>query len=231
MQKKERVLIVAAHPDDEVLGCGGAIIRHCKDGDEVRVLIVAQGITSRYSEIKEERLKNEHNALIKAATKAAQILGVSEVQHLDYPDNRLDTVDRLTIIRDIEAKIEGFQPTVVYVHHAGDVNIDHRRIHEAVVTACRPMKHMSVKKLLSYEVPSSTEWQTPGSAPSFMPNYFIDISECIESKLEALEAYESEMRDWPHPRSMKGVEHLNRWRGAQVGFEAAEGFMLLRAKV
>lgn len=231
MPKKEKVLVFAAHPDDEVLGCGGTMIRHSKDGDEVRVVIVAQGATSRYSTIQKESLKKEHSKLIKAATKAAKILGVSEVKHLNHPDNELDTVSRLKIVKEIEIEIEEFKPTIVYVHHAGDVNIDHRRIHEAVVTACRPMVNMSVKRLLSYEVASSTEWQTQGSAPPFIPNYFVDISEYLESKLKALGAYESEMREWPHPRSMRGIVHLNHWRGSIVGVEAAEGFMLLREKV
>ena len=119
-------------------------------------------------------------------------------------------------------------PQVVYVHHAGDVNVDHRRLHEAVVTACRPMPGHSVQRLLSFEVVSSTEWQPPGSAPSFQPNYFVDISAQWERKREALSVYSSEMRPWPHARSIEAVEHLARWRGAQVGLEAVEAFSLLR---
>ena len=117
----------------------------------------------------------------------------------------------------------------MYVHHAGDVNIDHRLLHEAVVTACRPTPFHSVRQLLSFEVASSTEWQPPGSAPSFNPNWFVDISNQWQRKLDALEVYSSEMRQWPHPRSLDSVEHFTRWRGAQVGIEAAEAFSLLRS--
>ena len=124
--------------------------------------------------------------------------------------------------------MDEFQPQVVYVHHAGDVNVDHRRLHEAAVTACRPTPGHSVMRLLSFEVASSTEWQPPGSGSAFQPNWFVDISAQLQRKCEALEAYASEMRPWPHPRSSTAVEHLARWRGAQVGVEAAEAFCLLR---
>ena len=140
-------------------------------------------------------------------------------------------MDRLDLIKRIEECVESHQPECVYVHHAGDVNVDHRRLHEAVVTACRPMPGNVVRRLLSFEVASSTEWQPPGSASAFQPNWFVDISAQWERKREALAVYVSEMRDWPHARSLKAVEHLARWRGAQVGVEAAEAFCLLRQLV
>ena len=117
---------------------------------------------------------------------------------------------------------------MVYSHWIGDVNIDHRRIHEAVVAACRPQPGHPVESLLFFEVASSTEWQTPGSAPAFQPNWFVDISATLDTKLAALAAYQAELRDWPHPRSTRGVEHLARWRGSTVGCEAAEAFVLGR---
>jgi LmbE family N-acetylglucosaminyl deacetylase len=134
----------------------------------------------------------------------------------------------LEITQAVEMLIAKYQPDMVFSHHAGDVNIDHRRLHDAVVTACRPQKGHPVKTLLCFEVPSSTEWQLPGSAPFFAPNWFVDISATVERKLAALDAYTAELRPWPHPRSLKGVEHLARWRGATVGFNAAEAFMLGR---
>jgi len=226
-----QVLVVAAHPDDEVLGCGGAIARHVDSGDEVQVLIIAEGSTSRQQQRDRAQVVDELSALAKAAQTAGSILGAAGVELLDLPDNRLDSLDRLDLIKRIEECVERHQPECVYVHHAGDVNVDHRRLHEAVVTACRPTPRHVVKRLLSFEVASSTEWQPPGSAPAFHPNWFVDISDQLERKREALAAYSSEMREWPHARSLEAVEHLARWRGAQVGVEAAEAFCLLRQLV
>jgi N-acetylglucosamine malate deacetylase 1 len=225
------VFVIAAHPDDEVLGCGGSIARHADAGDHVQVLIVAEGATSRQQQRDRGQVDTELNDLVFAAQKAGEILGSTGVELLDLPDNRLDSIDRLDLVKLIEAKIERYQPQIVYTHHAGDVNIDHRRLHEAVVTACRPTPSHPVKRLLSFEVASSTEWQPPGSAPAFHPNWFVDISEQWNRKRLALEAYASEMRPWPHARSIQALEHLARWRGAQVGVEAAEAFCLLRQLV
>ena len=222
------VLVIAAHPDDEVLGCGGAIARHSDFGDQVHVLIVAEGSTSRQKQRDRSQVEDELSALSRAAQAAGSILGAADVVLLDLPDNRLDSLDRLDLIKRIEEYVDHYKPGCVYVHHAGDVNVDHRRLHEAVVTACRPIPGNVVKRLLSFEVASSTEWQPPGSAAAFQPNWFVDISAQWERKREALAVYVSEMRDWPHARSLKAVEHLARWRGAQVGVEAAEAFCLLR---
>ena len=225
------VLVVAAHPDDEVLGCGGAIARHADEGDQVYVLIVSEGATSRL--VRRDRIQaSEHlSILAQAAQLSGSILGAVNVELLDLPDNRLDSMDRLDLIKLVERCIDRHQPQVVYVHHAGDVNVDHRRLHEAVVTACRPTPGHTVRRLLSYEVASSSEWQPPGSAPAFEPNWFIDISAQWQRKREALMTYASEMRPWPHARSLEALEHLARWRGAQVGVEAAEAFCLLRQLV
>ena len=224
----DSVLVVAAHPDDEVLGCGGTIARHADAGDQVQVLIVAEGATSRQQQRNRIQAGEELSALAQAAQTAGSILGAAGVELLDLPDNRLDSLDRLDLIKRLEERIDRHQPQVVYVHHAGDVNVDHRRLHEAVVTACRPMPGHPVRRLLSFEVASSSEWQPPGSAPAFQPNWFVDISDQWQRKREALLAYSSEMRPWPHARSLEALEHLARWRGAQVGVEAAEAFCLLR---
>jgi len=223
-----KVLIIAAHPDDEVLGCGGTIARHADAGDCVQVLIAAQGVNSRYGLDDHEQACHERSALIQAANRAGEILGTHGVEFLELPDNRLDSLDRLDLIKLVEDRITFHQPQVVYVHHAGDVNVDHRRLHEAVVTACRPTPSQGVRKLLSYEVASSTEWQPPGSAQIFQPNFFVDISAQLIRKLSALAAYASEMREWPHARSLKAIEHHSCWRGSQVGLESAEAFCLLR---
>jgi LmbE family N-acetylglucosaminyl deacetylase len=170
----------------------------------------------------------ELTARRKAAQRACVILGVKSVSFGDFPDNRMDTIPLIEITQAVEALIAKHQPEIVFTHHAGDVNIDHRRLHDAVVTACRPQQGHSVKTLLCFEVPSTTEWQLPGSAPAFMPNWFIDISTTLDRKLAALEAYADELRAWPHPRSRRGVEHLAHWRGATVGVDAAEAFILGR---
>ncbi len=225
---KRTVLVVAAHPDDEILGCGGTIARHIAQGDAVHIIILAEGITARSEQRNPGQQTTELRTLAQAAQKANDILGVSSLNLEKLPDNRMDSLDRLEIIKIVECFLDQFKPEIVYTHHAGDLNIDHRRTHEAVVTACRPFPGQSVNTLLFFEVASSTEYQIQGSAPYFMPNWFIDISETLPLKRKALEAYKSEMRAWPHARSFEAMEHLARWRGASNGMDAAEAFMLGR---
>ena len=140
----------------------------------------------------------------------------------------MDSVDLLDVVKEVELFIEKLQPKVVVTHHAGDLNIDHQITHQAVITACRPLPGQTVKRILSFEVPSATEWQSSDYGRPFVPNWFEDISDALELKIKALKAYESEMRKWPHARSIKALEHLARWRGASMGVEAAEAFMLIR---
>ena len=219
-----RVVVFAAHGDDEVLGCGGTIRRHALDGDEVSIVIFADGETSR-SGRKSKAAVAKREA---AARKAANILGAGNVFIHQLPDNRLDTVPLLDLAKLAEKYIGEQRPHTVYTHHAGDLNADHRQVHEAVVTACRPQGGYSVRRLLFFEIPSSTEWRAPSAGAAFIPNWFVDISTVLELKIDALEVYGSEMRPWPHPRSYEGVTHLARWRGATVGCEAAEAFVLGR---
>ena len=219
------ILVIAAHPDDEVLGCGGAIARHARAGDSVRVVIMAEGVTSRTGPTAQAEVLGQ---LKVAATKANQILGANELIMEGLPDNRIDSMDRLAVIQRVEAHIERWQPSIVYTHHVGDVNVDHQLVHHAVVTACRPQPLCCVERLLFFEVASSTEWQPPGSGVPFQPNWFVDITETLDAKLAALDAYRVEMREWPHPRSLRAVEHMARWRGASVGVTAAEAFSLGR---
>lgn len=225
------ILIIAAHPDDEVLGCGGTIARHVQQGDDVQVLILAEGVTSRDEKRDRKIRKNGLSHLSKAAHKAHNILGTTSLKLLGFPDNRMDSVDLLDIVKAVEDEVARISPNTVYTHHIGDLNIDHRVTHQAAITACRPTPGQSVQKILSFEVPSSTEWQTPGAENAFIPNCFVDISSTLEQKLQCLEAYESEMKPWPHSRSSKAVEYLARWRGASVGLEAAEAFKTVREVV
>lgn len=219
-------LIIAAHPDDEVLGCGGTIAKLANEGGLVHVAFLADGVFSRENSQKDQQ--KELNDRRAAAQKACGILGVKSVSFGDFPDNKMDVAALLEIVKAVEELISKYQPDTLFTHHCGDVNIDHRRIHEAVVAACRPQNAHPVKRLLSFEVASSTEWQLPHSAPLFLPNYFVDISTTLEKKLAALDLYAKELRPWPHPRSRRAVEHLAHWRGSTVGVDAAEAFMLGR---
>jgi LmbE family N-acetylglucosaminyl deacetylase len=222
------VLVVAAHPDDEALGCAGTMARLAKSGMPVHVAFLADGVGSRGTE---EVLADAASGLAPrraAAERACRLLGAGVVHFGDFADNQLDAVPLLDIIQVIEALIARLQPGIVFTHHAGDLNIDHRRVHDAVLAACRPQAAHPVTTILAFEVPSSTEWQGAGSAPAFIPNYFVDISAETSVKQAALEAYAVEMRPWPHPRSYQAVAHLAGWRGATAGVEAAEAFIMVR---
>ena len=188
-----RNLVVSAQPDDEVLGCSGTIAHHADTGDYVQVLVVAKGYTSRQPKCDRIQADKELSVSTKAAKTAGSILGAAEVELLNLPDDHLDSLDSLDLIKQIEERINDYRPQVIYVHHADDVNVDHRRLHEAVVTTCRPTPGQTVQRLLSDEVNSSSEWEPPGSAPAFLPNRFVDISKHWQRKHEALIAYESEM--------------------------------------
>lgn len=224
----KRILVVAAHPDDEVLGCGGMIAGHARAGDEIHVVIMAEGVTSRSQQRDVEANRKELGSLADVARKANALLGAASVTLHSLPDNRMDSLDRLDIIKLIEGEVARVRPEVIYTHHAGDLNIDHRIVHESVLAASRPQPGSPVKTLLFFEVPSSTEWMPGSSASFFSPNWFVDISGCLDLKLKALECYQTEMRPWPHARSINALEHLARWRGASVGMEAAEAFVLGR---
>ena len=215
-----KVIVFASHPDDEILGAGGAISRHILEGDNVKVVIMAQGLTSR-DNTNEEDLKNLHLTTILAN----KTLGINEenIFFENCPDNQMDKLSQLEINKKVEFYINKFKPNIVYTHHAGDLNIDHRITHEAVMTACRPIPNQTVKKILCFETLSSTEWSGYGFIP-FIPNYFVNIQKSFKKKLEALSFYKSEMRDVPHSRSISNVENLAKYRGNSVGFEFAEAF-------
>lgn len=222
--------VFAAHPDDEVLGCGGTINKLANQGDKVHITIMATGVLGRYASenLESDKAKAELVAIKQAAQKSAEILKAASIEFLGFPDNAMDTVSRLVVTRAVEAIIDRYQPVGIFTHSPMDVNVDHQATFDAVVTACRPQPDSVVKRLWAFESVSSTEWQPPGAYASYEPNWFEDISENIEAKLRALACYEAELRDWPHARSMRAVEALARWRGATVGVEAAESFSLKR---
>jgi LmbE family N-acetylglucosaminyl deacetylase len=219
------VAIVAAHPDDEVLGCGGTAARWAAEGRAVHVLLLADGEGARAAGSGSSVPRAKLAARAAAARRAGAILRCASVELLGFPDNRMDGTELLDVVQAIEAFIARRRPGTVLTHHAGDVNIDHRIVHDAVIAACRPQPRHCVRELMFFETPSASEWRPPGSAPTFTPNYFVDITMTLKTKLAALRAYRSELRPWPHPRSLKAIEALAHWRGATVGFEAAEAFM------
>ena len=223
-----KILVVSAHPDDEILGVGGAILRHVAEGDSVRVMILAEGITSRGTRRDVSKDELDLSRLREASRKVAEYMGIDKLTLCGFPDNRMDGVELLDIIKRVEMEMEEFCPDTVYTHHTGDVNVDHQVTHRAVITACRSMPGATVCQLLFFETLSSTEWQVPMQGCSFLPNWYVDIHEYLARKLEALHFYETEMREYPHPRSYEGVSILAKMRGQAVGVNAAEAFMLGR---
>jgi LmbE family N-acetylglucosaminyl deacetylase len=222
------ILVVAAHPDDEVLGCGGTVARLTGEGHVIYCVILGEGITSRYNQ-PEQASKSELKQLKTQAKDAAKILGIKETIFGEFPDNRFDTVPLLEIVKAIEKVKNSVKPDVVYTHHQGDLNIDHQITFKAVLTACRPVKGETVKDIYSFEIPSSTEWSSPDKQNYFMPNVFVDISKTLVKKLEALKAYKGEAREYPHPRSLEALRAIAMRWGSTVGLEAVEAFQLIRS--
>ena len=218
-----RVLVVAAHPDDETYGLGGTIARHIAQGDLVSVLILADGVTARHNATEQQKA---------AALKACDQLGVDDIHFAGLADQRLDAMPLLDVIQPIQEAIRDSQPSTVYTHHGGDVNQDHRMAFEATLVAVRPFDANPVNRVLCYDMASSTEWGPPFEGWAFLPNIFINIGETLETKLRAIEAYrdtfQSEVKAYPHPRSPEAVRIYAQRCGIGVGFEYAEAFMLIR---
>lgn len=224
---KQKILVVAAHSDDETLGCGGTIAKHVAKGNAVHVVFLTDGVGSR-----NEDCSGATNvvARVSASKAALSVLGVSElnVTSFSFPDNALDAVPRLEVVKALESVVSTFEPNVVYTNHPGDLNIDHRYAYESTMTACRPQPGSSVKEIYSYEVPSSTAWLGASYGRHFEPNLYVDITDYFNCKMKALTEYEEEMRIFPHARSKEALEHLARYRGSQVGLLAAEAFVVER---
>ena len=227
MDKKttsKKVLVVSAHPDDEVLGCGGTILKHVSRNDQVVLLTLSNGVSSRNlsNSVLEKEIQLRKQALVQACT----ILGIDKYLQLDFPDNSFDSVSLIEIIQAIEKLIAEFQPTIVYTHFCGDLNVDHQLTHKAVITACRTQPKSCVKEIYSYEVLSATNYISASMQPQFCPNYYVDISSYIDKKITALKAYDMEMRTFPHARSYEAIKALSIFRGTSVGLMAAEAFVV-----
>ena len=230
-----KILVIAAHPDDEILGMGGTILKHRKKGDDVRVIFLATGITSRRTskyrnstkyEISKSETKimnNEITSLKTDAIKALKILKVNDVNFYNFPDNEMDSIPLLQIVKTIEKEVSTFKPNIVYTHHRNDLNVDHQMSYRAVLTACRPINRQI--EIISFEVPSSTEWNYP---LIFNPNYFVNISKELMPKINALKMYKNEIMKFPHPRSAKYLKiNAEKW-GSVSGNGVSEAFEIIR---
>lgn len=216
-----KVLVVATHPDDEVLGCGGVMARHASQGDHVHVVVVTRGIPELFPSEQIEETRRELQA-------AHAILGVKGVTFLDFPAPKLDVVPSHQVADALHKIIRKVDPHTIYLPHRGDIHTDHRAVYTATLVAARPINGILVQKILSYETLSETEWAPPFGSDAFIPTVFIDIGAYIDIKLKALACYQSQLKDPPNPRSLRSVEALAIFRGGTVSFHAAEGFMLVR---
>ena len=215
-----KVLVIVAHPDDEVLGCGGTIAKHVSAGDEVKIIALANGEGSR-----EDASEESRNDLL---AESCKVLGVINHKGFNLKDNELDSYTLLEVIKKIEAEVLGFGADIVYTHSFSDLNIDHQITHKAVMTCFRGLPASSVKKIFGFETPSSTEWQSIEDV-QFKPQHFVDIDSFYSTKIKALKVYEREMREFPHPRSYDYIDALSKVRGAAVGLKRAEAFIVLRS--
>lgn len=223
-KESKKVLIIAAHPDDEVLGCFGTVTKFINQGYNAYTLILSGGKTSR-GEVEPKEL----DKIKEEMQKANKLIGIKEVYQADFPDNAFDSVSLLTIVKEIERVKNIIKPEIIFTHHVGDMNIDHQLTHKAVLTATRPMADESVKTIYSFEIPSSTEWNSYSKDTVFVPNVFVDITETIDKKVEAMSIYTSELRDYPHPRSLQFIKELAKTNGVKVGLKYSENFMLIRS--
>lgn len=216
------VLVVAAHPDDEILGVGGTIASHVARGDQVRLAVMCEGVSSRYSPERDSEIRRQ-------ATEAARILGVTDVVLGDLPDQRLDTLPLGEIVNQVDSLMGAVQPEVIYTHFAGDVNRDHRVLAEAVLISARPYSARSLREILMFETPSSTEWSSPVLTTPFQPSVYVDIGEFLERKIKAFSCYSAELRPFPHPRSPEALADRARYWGSVVNRKSAEPFVLVRS--
>lgn len=222
----KRILIIAAHPDDEVLGVGGTMAKLSAEGNDVYVLIVTDGSTSQYGN--DAHLEDIIKAKATETKNCAELLGVKRIIYGQLPDMKLDTVPHIEVNKTIERVINDIRPDTVFTHFWGDVNIDHQNVYRSTLVAVRPVMGQVVKQLLCYRVPSSTEWTPSKPDTMFTPNVFVDISSVAERKYQAFSQYSTEQRDYPHPRSVRYLKETDIANGLQVGLPIAETFMLLR---
>lgn len=214
----KKIAAIFAHPDDEILGCGATLSKYSERGSEINVLLLTNGYKSRESNkfSKEEFNKQIESSLTK--------IGCSSFKKCDFPDNKMDSIPMLEIVKEIENFLLKKKPDTIFTHFSGDLNIDHRIVFNAVITAARPISFKG--KIYSTEVNSSTEWNYSNNV--FKPNVYESVDNHIDKKIEAMKIHKNELEDWPHPRSIEGIKHLSKLRGQEVGLNCAEAFMLIR---
>lgn len=216
-----KVLIIAPHPDDEVLGCGGTIAKHASAGDEVYLCVVTKAYSPEWPESEVEERKKE-------VLRVSEILGIKKTYFLDLPTVKLDTLPQKELNEAISQVVNEVRPEIVYVPHRGDVNRDHQLVFDSTMVATRPAHHPFIKKVLAYESLSETEWAAPFAENAFIPNVFVNISRTLETKLKAMSEYKLELKQFPHPRSLEAISALAKIRGTQANLNAAEAFVLIR---
>jgi len=219
--QRERVVVIGAHPDDELLGAGGTLVRHVLAGDEVHAIVVADGARSRYPAGFAATLEEQ-------ARRAAEVIGFASLQLLSLPDQRLDTVPLIVLTQRLEGVLDEIDPSIVYTHFPEDVNADHGLVARCTWTACRPYCRPQVRKFAVFETPSSTEWAWPMPGTELRPNLFVDVTDTLKTKIAAMECYETELRDHPHPRSSRALRERAAYWGSHIGRPAAEPFAVLR---
>lgn len=215
-----KILVICAHPDDESLGLGGTLCSHVKKGDKINLLIFTDGESARGKS--KSKIKIRQNQ----AKKAGKELGIKKIKFLNYKDQQLDIIPVKDLSKKIEDEIKEFSPNIIYTHYWEDVNQDHRRIYEATLIACRPVPKSSIKEILCYETPSSTEWGNP--LKNNQPNVFVNIEKFINKKIKAVENYSDEIKPFPHPRSKKSIINRAMFWGSTVGINYAEVFYTIR---
>ena len=221
---KKKVFIIVAHADDETLAMGGTIAKHVSQGSKVFVMSMTDGVSARELGNINDDIENRADS----ANKAAKILGFQWVGSYQFPDNALDTVPMLELVKVIEENKNKILPDIIYTHSQADLNVDHRIVNQAVFTAFRPQPNETWEEIRSFEIPSSTDYSHPSVTSQFTPNLYINIENTWNSKLMALKQYHLEMRPDPHSRSYEGLEGLAKLRGFQVGIKMAEAFEIIR---
>ena len=224
------ILVISAHPDDEILGCSGFICKQKSDGNRVFVLYLSEGVTSRYdNHTIDKKIKQEIENRKKMAIQASKILQFKIVEFLDLPNLRMENLHVLDLVKKITKTIKKIRPSIILTHHPGDLNRDHKVAFESTFAALRPFTFdFKINKFLTYEIPSSTNWSNQSIGPKFEPNFYLNVKKYIDKKKLAFDCYKFEMRKFPHPRSWKLILANHMLRGSEVGLEYAEAYMLIK---